>query len=61
MFQYVESRWQIAILILIAALIEFTANDRGERLSKGRFLMNSAAAAIAITLMKWHIEGFNLS
>jgi hypothetical protein len=57
MFQYVETRWQIAVFLTIAALLELSAYDRQALPNSRRFALNAAAAASSIIAMKWHLEG----
>lgn len=57
LFQYVETRWQIVIFLVIAALFEISAYDRLARPSYGRFALNAAASTCSIIAMKWYIEG----
>ncbi|AXB79126.1 hypothetical protein TQ38_021555 [Novosphingobium sp. P6W] len=57
MFQYVETRWQIAVFLTIAALFELSAYDRQARPSGRRFALNATAGASSIIAMKWYLEG----
>lgn len=56
-FQFVESRWQIAAFIGVAALLEIRASAWDRQASWIRFILNSVFAASAIVAVKWYLEG----
>lgn len=56
-FQFVETRWQIAVFVCVAAVLELSAGNRGSQPSWFRFVVNSASVASAIIAVKWYIEG----
>ncbi|MFT4056645.1 MAG: hypothetical protein QM681_19230 [Novosphingobium sp.] len=58
-FQAVESRWQIAVFVGVAALLEIRAGNWGRQASWTGFFVNSVFAVSAIVAVKWYIEGIS--
>lgn len=56
-FQLIETRWQIAVFVVVAALLELGASNRGGQPSWLRFAANSVSVTCAIIAVKWYIEG----
>lgn len=61
-FRLIETRWQIAALWTLAAVIEFAiVPATGQRPSRRLFLAEAVCVAIACTTVKWIVEGRILS
>jgi Na+-translocating ferredoxin:NAD+ oxidoreductase RnfD subunit len=56
-FQHFESRYQVLIFVVIAALVELNAQTLFQRTpSSGNFLLFVGSSFLAILLAKWAIE-----
>lgn len=55
--QYIETRWQILVFILIAVMIECIDDEHSAGFAWSRFLVHAFASTSAIVAMKWHLEG----
>jgi hypothetical protein len=60
-FQYVETRWQIALFVILAALFEYGARAQRAGFDWTRFGCNCAAATFTILSVKWYLEGISPS